>query len=109
MVQPAFEIGTTLAESLPDEGRLLIEVSGQSLNYILYTREPYQLFLLRQYRMYTTSDRTIRDLLEEIISGDPVLTRFAPQATVVYNFPGADIVPSEFYNEPVKNAVAQLM
>lgn len=109
MVQPAFEIGTTALEGLPKGCRLLIEVSSQSLNYIVHTRDPYQLYLLRQYRMYTTSDRSTHDLLDEIISGDAVLQQYAEQATVIYNFPGADIIPGEHYSATLKNHVARLI
>jgi hypothetical protein len=109
MVQPAFEIGTTALEGLPDDCRLLMEVSGQSLNYIVHTKDPYQLYLLRQYRMYTTSERSTRDLLEEIIADDPILQHYAHQATVIYNFPGADIIPAEHYSDNLKNHVAKLI
>lgn len=109
MVTPAFEIGTASVTGLPAASRLLIEVSSQSLNFILYTREPDQLFLLRQYRMYTTSDRTTHDLLDEIISGDEILQQFAQQATVIYNFPGADMIPGQYYSSALKYPVARLL
>lgn len=109
MVQPAFEIGTSVLTSLPADCRLLIEISSQSVNYIVYTKDPYQLYLLRQYRMYTTSDRSTCDLLEEIIAGDVVLQHYAHQSTVIYNFPGADIIPAEHYNTGLKNHVARLV
>lgn len=108
MIQPAFEIGSSSLAALPGDCRLLIEISSQSLNYILYTKEPYQLYLLRQYRMYTTSDRSVKDILEEIISGDPILVEYAQKALVVYNFPGADLVPFEHYSADIKNAIARV-
>jgi hypothetical protein len=109
MVQPAFEIGTTALDGLPEDCHLLVEVSGQSLNYIVHTKDPHQLYLLRQYRMYTTSDRSTRDLLDEIITGDEVLQHYAHRATVIYNFPGADIIPAEHYSAALKNHVARLI
>ena len=108
MIQPAFEIGSSSLAALPESCRLLIEISSQSLNYILYTKDPYQLYLLRQYRMYTTSDRSVKDILEEIISGDPILVEYAQKALVVYNFPGADLVPFEHYSADIKNAIARV-
>jgi hypothetical protein len=109
MIQPAFEIGSSSLAALPEECRLLVEISGQSLNYILYTKDPHRLFLLRQYRMYTSGDRTVRDILDEIITGDPVLTHYAQNAMVIYNFPGADLVPFEHYSADIKNTVARLI
>lgn len=108
MIQPAFEIGSSSLTALPENCRLMVEISGQSLNYILYTKEPRQLYLLRQYRMYTTSDRTVRDILDEIFSGDPILNRFAQHALIIYNFPGADLVPFEHYSADIKNPVTRL-
>lgn len=109
MVQPAFDIGSAGLTGLPADGRLLIELSGQAFNYILYSREPNQLFLLRQYRMYTTADRSIRDLLEEIISGDPVLQQYAAQATIIYNFPGSELLPLELFHKDIKAPVTGLL
>lgn len=108
MIQPAFEIGSSSLTALPEGCRLLIEISSQSLNYILYTKDPHQLYLLRQYRMYTTADRSVRDILEEIISGDPILVEYAQKALIVYNFPGADLVPFEHYSADIKNAIARV-
>ncbi len=108
MVQPAFNIGNDSPEGLND-CYLLIEVSGQCFNYILYTKEPRQLVLLRQYRVYTTSDRTTRDILEEIISGDRILQQYARKAIVVYNFPDANILPSELHQPAINNEVMQLI
>jgi len=58
--------------------------------------------------MYTTGDRTVRDILEEIIAGDPILVEYAQKALVIYNFPGADLIPFEHYSSDIKNAVARL-
>ncbi len=109
MVQPAFDIGNNQLEDFPPDSRLLIEISGQSLNYILYAATPYRLLLLRQYRMYTTSERSASDLLEEIISGDPVLQRFSRQATIVYNFPVSNLLPEELYHPSLNAPVSRLI
>ena len=109
MVHPAFDIKRDEAEQLPDDCKLLIEVSAQSFNYILFTRSPYQLYILRQYRIYTTGDKNVRDVLEEIISGDPVLTRFAHDATIVYNFPDANLLPAEHFKSELKGPVTKLI
>lgn len=58
--------------------------------------------------MYTTADRSARDILEEIIAGDEVLVHFAKQALVIYNFPGADLVPEKYYADSLKNSIARL-
>lgn len=109
MVQPAFDISNENPEGLPAESRLLIEISAQAFNYIVFTRSPDQLFLLRQYRLYTTGDKNTRDLLEEIISGDPVLERFGSQAIVVYNFPESNILPSSIFTESLKTPATSLI
>jgi len=109
MVQPAFDIGNSQAEDFPADSRLLIEISGQSLNYILYNEAPRRLLLLRQYRMYTTSERSASDLLDEIVSGDPILQRFSASATVVYNFPVSNLLPDELYDPSLDEAVSRLI
>lgn len=58
--------------------------------------------------MYTVGDRPVRDILEEIISGDPILAQYAQKALVVYNFPGADLVPVDHYSADIKVAIARL-
>lgn len=109
MVQPAFDIGTGDLSALPENSSLLIEISGQSFNYLVFTREPFHLHLLREYRMYTTGDKTSRDLLEEIISEDPVLGRFGANAVVVYNFPDATILPEEGFDVRLNGAITRLV
>lgn len=109
MVQPAFDIGNNQAENFPADSRLLIEISGQSLNYILHSPEPQRLLLLRQYRIYTTSERSAADLLEEIISGDPVLHRFSGQATIVYNFPVSSLLPEELHDPSLNAPISRLL
>ncbi len=97
MVHPAFDIKREDIDNLPQDCKLLIEVSGQSFNYILFSRSPDQLYILRQYRMYTTGDKNARDILEEIISGDPILMQYGHDAIIVYNFPDANLLPSEHF------------
>jgi len=109
MIHPAFDISKEDLASAPDDCRLLIEVSGQAFNYILFSRAPDRLYMLRQYRIYTSSDKTNRDVLEEIISGDPILLRFSANASVVYNFPEATILPSDKFDAGLKTAVTTLM
>ncbi|MEO8583642.1 MAG: DUF3822 family protein [Flavitalea sp.] len=107
MIQPAFDIGNP--ETLPElDGNLLVEISGQSFNYILFTKDPYRLILLRQYRLYTTNDKMVRDILEEIISGDTVLQQYAKRAIVIYNFPEANILPEEYVNEQLNTPLNKL-
>ncbi len=108
MVQPTFEIGTPLPGDLPSDSQLLVEISQQSLNFALYARETNQLFLLRQYRMYTSADRSVSDLLEEIIISDEVIARHSEKAKLIYNFPAADLVPSEYYSADIKKSIAKL-
>lgn len=109
MVHPAFDIRREDLHNLPANCKLLIEVSAQSFNYILFTRSPDQLFILRQYRIYTTGDKNTRDILEEIISGDPVLQQFGQQAIIVYNFPDANLIPSEHFKTELKAPVTRLL
>jgi hypothetical protein len=109
MVHPAFDIKRSDSGDLPEDGRLLIEISGQSFNYILFTPSPHQLFILRQYRIYTSGDKNTRDILEEIISGDPVIAQFANNPVIVYNFPDANLLPSEFYRSELKGPVTKLV
>lgn len=109
MVHPAFDIKNDHLENRPANCRLLIDVSEQSFNYILFTRSPEQLFLLRQYRIYTTGDRSARDVLEEIISGDEILQQYSGKATIIYNFPDSNILPEEYFQPELKNAVTRLI
>lgn len=109
MVQPAFDIRYNDLANTPDDCQLLIEISGQAFNYILFTRLPAQLFLLRQYRLYTSDDKSTRDVLEEIISGDDMLMKYSSRALVLYNFPESNILPAELYNASIKTAANRLV
>lgn len=109
MVHPAFNISHADLNTAPDNCQLLIEISGQSFNYVLYSRSPDQLYLLRQYRIYTSGDKSNRDVLEEIIAGDDVLKKFADRAIVIYNFPEANILPNELYSEILKVPLTKLV
>jgi hypothetical protein len=109
MVHPAFDIKRSESDSLPGDCRLLIEISTQSFNYILYTRSPDQLFILRQYRIYTSGDKNTRDALEEIISGDPLIAQFGQDPIIVYNFPDSNLLPSEYYKNELKVPVTKLL
>jgi Protein of unknown function (DUF3822) len=107
MVQPAFNIGSGAQPA--DDCRLMVEISGQSFNYIMYNDDPWQLLLLRQYRLYTTAQQTIKDAIEEIISGDEHLQTFSRQATVLYNFPESNLVPQELHDSASNEAMMRLI
>lgn len=109
MVHPAFDIRREDLDMLPSNCRLMIELSAQSFNYILFSRSPDQLFILRQYRIYTTGDKNTRDVLEEIISGDPVLQQFGQQAIIIYNFPNANLLPAEHFKTELKGPITKLL
>ncbi|MBA4168179.1 MAG: DUF3822 family protein [Chitinophagaceae bacterium] len=109
MIQPAFNIGNTDTTPLSGNADLLIEVSAQSLNYILYEKDPHALLLLRQYRLYTTGDRSSRDLIDEVIEEDPLIQQHLGNALVVYNFPEANIVPAELYKKEINSSITRLM
>ena len=109
MVHPAFDIKRSDSDRLPGDCRLLIEISKQSFNYILFTRSPDQLFILRQYRIYTSGDKNTRDALEEIISGDPLIAQFGHDPIIVYNFPDSNLLPSEHYKTELKLPVTKLL
>jgi len=109
MMQPAFHIGDP-DQALQATGcRLLVEISGQSFNYILFRADPAELLLLRQYRLYTTGDRSTRDLIDEVIQGDPLLQQHAANALVVYNFPEANLVPDDYYHTGLHASVTELI
>lgn len=109
MMQPAFHIGDP-DQALHASGcRLLIEISAQSFNYILFKTETGELVLLRQYRLYTTADRSTRDLIDEVIQGDALLQQHAASAVVVYNFPEASLVPESYYNSELNTAITNLV
>lgn len=109
MVYPAFDISTVDPANTPENCRLLVEISGQAFNYILFTRSPDQLYMLRQYRIYTTGDKTNRDVLEEIISGDEILRKYASRAIVVYNFPESSLLPSEVFHPDLRTPLMNLV
>jgi len=110
MVHPAFDIRREDIDNLPHDCKLLIEVSAKSFNYILFSRSPYQLYILRQYHMYTSGDKNARDVLEEIISGDTVLLQYSSNdAIIVYNFPDANLLPSEHFKTELKGPVTKLL
>lgn len=109
MVQPAFDIGIGDVTHLSGGEQLLIEVSGHSFNYILYSASPYRLHLLRQYRLYTTGDKNTRDVMEEIFADDELLRKYAAGAVVVYNFPEASLVPEGLYNDDIREPVVRLV
>ncbi|HLA53688.1 MAG TPA: DUF3822 family protein [Flavitalea sp.] len=107
MVHPAFNIGTEAAP--PEDARLLVEISTQSLNFILFREEPRELLLLRQYRIYTTSHKTVEDAIAEIISGDEYLQSFASRATVLYNFPESNLLPQELNDVSVHDSLTRFV
>lgn len=109
MVQPAFDIGNASGAAEAGTTRLLVEISDQSLNYIVHTTGQPKLVALRQYRLYTTADRSPRDLIDEVIAGDPVFAGHAGRALIVYNYPTASIVPGELYTDAVGKAISRLL
>lgn len=109
MVHPAFDIKRDDVEHLPENCRLLIELGSQSFNYILFTKTPEQLFILREYPLYTSGDKNTRDILEEIISVDTILQQFASTAIIVYNFPDANLIPSDLFRVEIKTPVVKLV
>lgn len=109
MIQPAFNIGNTDHALEVTDGQVLVELSAQSLNFIFYKKDPGELLLLRQYRLYTSSEKSANDIIGEIIKGDPVLEKYAPNALIVYNFPESSIVPGKYAEPDFNGAVSSLI
>lgn len=109
MLQPAFNIGSADAAPGARSSHLLVELSAQSFNYILYAKDPFELLLLRQYRLYTTGDKSLRDLIEEVAEGDEVIRQHAGNAVFVYNFPEASIIPGHYYHPEINDSISRLM
>jgi hypothetical protein len=65
--------------------------------------------MLRQYRIYTSGDKTNRDILEEIIAGDSFLQKYSDRAAIVYNFPESTILPEELFSAENKEPAVNLM
>src|SRR4051812_12029148 len=107
MIQPAFDIKNHDLANTPDDCRLLIELSAQAFNYLVF--KDTELFLLRQYRLYTSADKTSRDLLEEIISGDNVIQQYSGRSVVIYNFPESSILPAQLFDTNLKTPVTNLL
>ncbi len=109
MIQPAFNFGNPEQALASAGSQLIIEVSTQSLNYILFKKYPTELLLLRQYRLYTTGDRTVCDVIGEVAEGDELITQHAGDALIVYNFPEANLIPARYYHESTNQSADRIV
>ena len=98
MTKPVFDIiPATWAQDELMGSILLIEISEKLLGYVVYNKEQKQLLALRQYHLDTSAERPTANVLNEIITNDPLFQQTWKETVIVYNFPDSSLLPDQVF------------
>ena len=107
MQKPVLHIQADNAlEDFP-ETRLLMEVDYASFGYILLNSKNNSLIALKYFEFSHLKDRTLTEILREIIYGDELLEKKASETFVVYNLMESNLVPEKFYHEEICKTITE--
>ncbi|MBC8035393.1 MAG: DUF3822 family protein, partial [Chitinophagaceae bacterium] len=77
---------------------MIIELNKNFFHYIIL-HASQTIVALKYYRISLSSERTVVELLEEIVAGDELLGKNIPVSAIIYNMPESHLVPALFFNE----------
>jgi hypothetical protein len=109
MQKPVLHIQTDDALENIQEMRLLMEVDNVSFGYILLNPKQNSLIALKYFEFNYLKDRTLTEILREIIYGDELLEKKAAETLIVYNFPESNLVPEKFFNQDNSKKITEIM
>ncbi len=99
MVKPAFQIEVP---EIPDEDllqcRLLVEVNAHSFSYTLLNQRNMGPLVIKYFQLDQVKDKTLTEVLREILENDALLKRKVKETLLVYNFPESSLVPEALFS-----------
>jgi Protein of unknown function (DUF3822) len=99
MQKPVLHIQADNAMEEFPHTRLLMEVDQTSFGYILLNLKNNSLTALKYFEFSQFKDRTLPEILREIIYGDELLDKRPTETFVVYNVTESSLIPEKFYRE----------
>lgn len=98
MLKPAFQIE---ASEISDEellqSRLLVEVNPNSLTYLLLNQRHMRPLVVKHFQLEFGKERSLTDVLREIMEEDGMLRRPVKETLLVYNFPESSLIPETVF------------
>jgi hypothetical protein len=94
----------------PSQCRLLIEVGYHSLIFVLLNVRGMRPVAIRVFQWPQVRTNEPEIILQGIIEGDPILSRFQPgEVFLVYNFPESNLVPERYFSMDMTRPVTDLI
>lgn len=99
MQKPVLHIQADNALENFQRTRLLMEVNSVSFGYVLLNLQNNSLIALKYFEFSNLKDRSLIEILREIIYGDELLEKKAAETFIVYNLAESNLVPEKFFGD----------
>jgi hypothetical protein len=110
MIKPSFDIVPENINS-PDwqQSILLIEVAKHFLGCVWYSQQHQKLLGLRHYNLEDVGDRTVLDLMKDILENDAALNAPVGKVVMVYNYAESSLVPETRFHAEMNRPLLELI
>ncbi|MGZ5134229.1 MAG: DUF3822 family protein, partial [Flavitalea sp.] len=88
---------------------LLMEVSEKLFGYVVFNKEQNQFLGLRQYHLDTSSEQPPAQVLNEIITNDPLLRQSWKEFVAIYSFPDSTLLPEKYFDIGMNKTFTDLL
>ena len=88
--------------------RLIMEVGQHIFSYAVLNANK-RLLRMRFHELDAPNGRELREMLEEIVTGDEALREKVKESVVIYNFPESHLVPEKYFNINITAGLVELM
>lgn len=109
MQKPVLHIQADNALENFQQTRLLMEVNSVSFGYTLLNLQNNSLIALKYFEFSNLKDRTLIEILREIIYGDELLEKKASETFVVYDMVESNLVPEKFFSDDTSKKITEIV
>ena len=109
MQKPVLHIQADNALENFQQSRLLMEVNSVSFGYTLLNLQNNSLIALKYFEFSNLKDRTLIEILREIIYGDELLEKKASETFIVYDLAESNLVPEKFYSDEMSKKITEIV
>ena len=108
MQKPVLHIQADNALENCQHTRLLMEVNCVSFGYALLNLQNNSLIALKHFEFSNLKDRTLVEILREIIYGDELLDKKASEIFIVYDLVESNLIPEKFYSDDTSKKITEI-
>jgi hypothetical protein len=109
MVKPILQIQNN---NFPEDFlqcRLMIEVGYNTVGYVLLNLKGMSLVALKYFELHNLKEKSLIEILQDIIDEDEFLQKNVSETFFVYNFPDSSLMPEKFFNTENNKSITEII